>query len=153
MKQENEQRGPAGDDLPGYPHYPPQEDITQPANNNGKVTPDEENNPLQANDARQETRESEELEIVMGTEADITAEDLDILEMEDCNIIATRLDDRDEDGELLNEGSNLKDVGADLDVPGSEHDDDNEAIGEEDEENNYYSLGDNDTTEDTEGIP
>ena len=28
-----------------------------------------------------------------------------------------------------------------LDVPGSELDDENEIIGEEDEENNYYSLG------------
>ncbi|HSZ72521.1 MAG TPA: hypothetical protein VK750_07570 [Cytophagaceae bacterium] len=32
-------------------------------------------------------------------------------------------------------------TGEDLDVPGSELDDDNESIGEEDEENNYYSLG------------
>lgn len=31
--------------------------------------------------------------------------------------------------------------GQDLDVPGSELDDLNESIGEEDEENNYYSLG------------
>lgn len=31
--------------------------------------------------------------------------------------------------------------GPDLDVPGSELDDKNEVIGEEDEENNYYSLG------------
>lgn len=29
----------------------------------------------------------------------------------------------------------------DLDIPGGELDDDNEAVGEEDEENNYYSLG------------
>jgi hypothetical protein len=29
----------------------------------------------------------------------------------------------------------------DLDIPGAELDDKNEAIGEEDEENNYYSLG------------
>lgn len=29
----------------------------------------------------------------------------------------------------------------DLDVPGAELDDKNEEIGEEDEENNYYSLG------------
>ena len=29
----------------------------------------------------------------------------------------------------------------DLDIPGAELDDDGEAIGEEDEENNYYSLG------------
>ncbi len=35
-------------------------------------------------------------------------------------------------------------TGGDLDVPGSEMDDENEDIGEEDEENNYYSLsGDN----------
>lgn len=31
--------------------------------------------------------------------------------------------------------------GAELDVPGAELDDAGEAIGEEDEENNYYSLG------------
>ena len=31
--------------------------------------------------------------------------------------------------------------GDDLDVPGSELDDDQESIGSEDEENNYYSLG------------
>ena len=34
--------------------------------------------------------------------------------------------------------------GEDLDVPGSELDDDQEAIGSEDEENNYYSLGGDD---------
>lgn len=32
----------------------------------------------------------------------------------------------------------------DLDVPGSELDDEQEAIGSEDEENNYYSLGGDD---------
>jgi hypothetical protein len=32
-------------------------------------------------------------------------------------------------------------TGEDLDVPGSELDDASEKIGEEDEENNYYSLG------------
>jgi hypothetical protein len=34
--------------------------------------------------------------------------------------------------------------GNDLDVPGSELDDENEIIGSEDEENNYYSLGGDD---------
>jgi hypothetical protein len=34
--------------------------------------------------------------------------------------------------------------GSDLDVPGSELDDDLENIGSEDEENNYYSLGGDD---------
>jgi hypothetical protein len=32
-------------------------------------------------------------------------------------------------------------LGADLDVPGSELDDQQESVGSEDEENNYYSLG------------
>jgi hypothetical protein len=35
--------------------------------------------------------------------------------------------------------SNL--AGEDLDIPGAELDDADEGIGEEDEENNYYSLG------------
>jgi len=46
------------------------------------------------------------------------------------------------------EGRNEKDfddllTGDDLDVPGSELDDAQEETGNEDEENNYYSLGDN----------
>ncbi len=48
------------------------------------------------------------------------------------------LDEEDEEAKLnakLSEG---------LDVPGSELDDADEAIGEEDEENNYYSLGGDD---------
>jgi hypothetical protein len=43
--------------------------------------------------------------------------------------------------------------GSDLDIPGSELDDDQEDIGSEDEENNYYSLGGddhNDLDEDNE---
>ena len=36
---------------------------------------------------------------------------------------------------------NSKLRGSDLDVPGSELDDEMEAIGSEDEENNYYSIG------------
>jgi hypothetical protein len=44
--------------------------------------------------------------------------------------------------EMMNEKSFEDDlVGDDLDVPGSEMDDADEAIGKEDEENNYYSIG------------
>ena len=44
--------------------------------------------------------------------------------------------------ETMNEKSFEDDlVGDDLDVPGSEMDDSDEAIGREDEENNYYSIG------------
>jgi len=41
--------------------------------------------------------------------------------------------------------------GSDLDIPGSELDDDMEAIGSEDEENNYYSLGGEEHEESREG--
>ncbi len=51
----------------------------------------------------------------------------------------TLLDNEDEDGDALNEKVEVS--GDDLDVPGAEEDDANEAIGEEDEENNSYSLG------------
>ncbi|MEO7923093.1 MAG: hypothetical protein ABIR30_05395 [Chitinophagaceae bacterium] len=58
---------------------------------------------------------------------------------DDENQSRATLDNTDEDGEPLNEEVN--DSGSDLDVPGSEDDDANEEIGEEDEENNSYSLG------------
>jgi hypothetical protein len=38
-------------------------------------------------------------------------------------------------------------AGLDLDVPGSELDDQQEAVGSEDEENNYYSIGGDDHTD------
>jgi hypothetical protein len=45
-------------------------------------------------------------------------------------------------GDAWNEKTFATDVtGDDLDVPGSEFDDEDEMIGREDEENNYYSLG------------
>jgi hypothetical protein len=56
------------------------------------------------------------------------------------------LDDRDDDGDLLNEtGIRENRNGEDLDVPGAELDDYNEDIGEEDEENNVYSQGQKDS--------
>ncbi len=54
------------------------------------------------------------------------------------NLENARLDNTDEDGESLNEKTNIS--GSDLDVPGSEEDDADEEIGEEDEENNSYSI-------------
>jgi hypothetical protein len=64
-------------------------------------------------------------------------------ETADFNKLA--LDERDNDGELLNEKSIRSDRnGEDLDVPGAELDDDDENIGEEDEENNMYSQSQRD---------
>lgn len=60
------------------------------------------------------------------------------------------LDDRDADGEPLNEASFGNDMsGKDLDVPGADDDDSDEELGEEDEENNEYSLSANDDNDET----
>lgn len=77
-------------------------------------------------------------------DADITDEDLDMLGDKDQDMDGgddelignAKVDDTDVDGDKLNDAD-------DLDIPGSELDDDNEDIGEEDEENNYYSQSDN----------
>lgn len=62
---------------------------------------------------------------------------------DNLNLKRSALDNTDNDGELLNERSMADDVsGEDLDIPGAEDDDENEAIGEEDEENNSYSQAD-----------
>jgi hypothetical protein len=60
--------------------------------------------------------------------------------LDDEQLHAAALDNTDDDGEKLNESSDIS--GNDLDVPGSEDDNANEKIGEEDEENNSYSLRD-----------
>ncbi len=57
------------------------------------------------------------------------------------------LDSTDNEGEPLNERTSSNAIsGSDLDVPGAEQDDENENIGEEDEENNPYSLGGDDNS-------
>jgi len=60
----------------------------------------------------------------------------------DNQLKRTSLDSTDFENTPLNQSSQERDrTGADLDVPGSDGDDANENIGEEDEENNSYSLG------------
>jgi AAA ATPase containing von Willebrand factor type A (vWA) domain len=62
---------------------------------------------------------------------------------DDQSIVDATMDNEDENGEPLNEEGFGEDVsGDDLDVPGTEADDANEEIGEEDEENNVYSASD-----------
>jgi hypothetical protein len=52
------------------------------------------------------------------------------------------LDDTDDEGEALNEKTSANAIsGSDLDTSGIDEDDMDEEIGEEDEENNPYSLG------------
>jgi hypothetical protein len=86
-----------------------------------------------ANEEQGDLDEEDDLGIVPGTEADVTKEDLLMLGDKDQDM------DMGEDEEIQNRGLSL--TGDDLDVPGDELDDLNEDLGEEDEENNYYSLG------------
>lgn len=79
--------------------------------------------------------------------SNVTQEEKNLLEesmismstADNVNLKNASLDSTDDDGDALNEEDELS--GDDLDVPGSEDDDANEEIGEEDEENNSYSLG------------
>ena len=67
----------------------------------------------------------------------------DPLSNDEINLNHSHLDNVDEDGDVLNEIEIADDnSGEDLDIPGAEHDDENEGIGEEDEENNVYSGAD-----------
>lgn len=136
-------------DFPGYPHYPAKEDIMDQRTGSHKVDMDMENlasgrnatgvsqrfvrsQEGQRNNApenRQSDENNEEdLNFRSGTEADVNDEDLAVLNSTN-----------DEIGMPQNVSN--EDLNTDLDIPGSELDDDNERIGEEDEENNYYSLG------------
>ena len=84
--------------LPGYPLYPPKEDIFNKYKEEGELNPE---------DASRSKSPNEEVSAGKNNEKDFK---------EDIS-------------------------GDDLDVPGSELDDQQENVGNEDEENNYYSLG------------
>lgn len=103
-------------------------------------------------DERDDVEDDDDLYITsdaVDPDSDITEEErialdrtsMDVDTPDNENLYAAQQDDTDFDGEKLNEDIDVS--GADLDVPGAEDDDANEEIGEEDEENNSYSLGDN----------
>ena len=75
----------------------------------------------------------------------------DMLTKDEKQLRQAELDDRDDEGELLNEKSSANAIsGSDLDTSGVDEDDLDEEIGEEDEENNDYSLGGDDNSENEE---
>jgi hypothetical protein len=94
--------------------------------------------------------EDEDSLIKMGTEADTTAADREMLKRGDDymptgdedRLARASMDNTDFEGEALNEkGFGTERTGSDLDTGGIEEDDAMENIGEEDEENNQWSLG------------
>jgi hypothetical protein len=69
----------------------------------------------------------------------------DMLTKDELQLRRASLDERDEDGDQLNEKTSASAIsGSDLDVPGADDDNADESLGEEDEENNPYSLGGDD---------
>ncbi|HJW15918.1 MAG TPA: hypothetical protein VJ499_02305 [Flavisolibacter sp.] len=100
-------------------------------------------------------------DLTPGTEGDVSRGERQALEQIDYlptrdenNLVEARMDNTDFQGEPLNERSfGEVRTASDLDVPGAENDDANERIGEEDEENNDYSLGSADNDNITEGTP
>ncbi len=76
--------------------------------------------------------DDEDIYIKSKEEDEIDPEDTSRIKKTDMNLSAS--DEDNEDNES----------GDDLDIPGSELDDEQEMIGNEDEENNYYSLGGDD---------
>jgi hypothetical protein len=106
--------------------------------------------------------EDDDDDVVMGTEGDVTATEQTLLQRADedmpsqdeSNLRQAALDDTDLEGDPINEDGFGKDVtGMDLDTSGVDADDAMENIGEEDEENNTYSLGDDHNDNVTEGTP
>lgn len=129
------------EEYPGYPHYPAKDDIMNQKDVErveadpdelsrtgltSSALPDRSVKTPQADEPLPEIGDMDDDDFVEGTEADVTPDEL------------VALGEKDAD---FGRRDALAVTGDDLDVPGAEDDDANEEIGEEDEENNYYSLG------------
>ena len=136
-------------DLPEVKDIPGQEHVRAPRL--GELA---DNTSSSADEEGDDVLEPGDTDIEQGTDADVTPDERKALEnvgnldadsRDDEALVESRLDDVDDDGDPLNEEGFGDDYsGKDLDVPGTEDDDLDEEIGEEDEENNSYSVDDND---------
>lgn len=170
-------------EFPGYPHYDKKEDIMDGRSDAERVNVDVESlpnfhnattahrlHPGLENDRATNSSPTEvdadmdtDLGIEMGTEADVTAEERKMLEddmyyptRDEDNLRQARLDDTDFDGEKLNEesfGGGQSETGDDLDIDSGPDATLTDAMGQGDEENQYYSLGGDEKDSLTEGTP
>ena len=145
-------------DLPDVSDIPGQENITVPplgelADTTISSADEEGEGIFEEEDA--------DLDLRRGTRADVRNDERRALEdaeymptRDEDNLRNARMDNVDFEGEQLNERSFGEErSGKDLDVPGTSADNRNEEIGEEDEENNEYSLGGDDNEDIMEGTP
>lgn len=135
------------DEFPGYPYYAPDKDIMNPKNKivkeeltetSGKFVNSFSQKIIRV--SREEIMERpvisfEEEIIEIETETDLTKEEKQLLESDELS------EDLGEDEELRTRVWAVDMTGEDLDVPGTELDDEAEEVGSEDEENNLYSIG------------
>ncbi|MDQ6814636.1 MAG: hypothetical protein M3040_12925 [Bacteroidota bacterium] len=139
------------EDFPGYPHYPAEDDLLNPENYTERVDIDVENltrshtiapdylkniegtPEIEPDFTQLLEEEGEGIEMVSGNDADVTPEDLAILGEKDQD------QDMGEDEDLKSKGWQPV-TGKDLDVPDADVEGE-DAAGQGDEENSYYSLG------------
>jgi hypothetical protein len=167
------------EEFPGYPHYSKTEDIMDSRSDAERVNVDVENLPNFHNattshrlnpgveDERSNSTptdidgdmEDTDLGIQMGTEADVSDDERKILEddmylptQDEDRLRQARLDDTDFDGEKLNEESQVE-SGVDLDMDSAPDETNKEALGQGDEENQYWSLGSDNNDNVVEGTP
>jgi hypothetical protein len=156
-------------EFPGYPHYSKTEDIMDSRSDAARVNVDVENLPnfhnattahrlnpgieddqaTNSTSANIDTDMDTDMELEMGNEADVSAEERKMLEddmylptQDEDNLRQARLDDTDFDGEKLNEES-FEEGGDDLDMDTAPDETTKEALGQGDEENQYWSGSDN----------
>lgn len=113
---------------------------------NNKITPsDELSDSIDSAKDRREMK-SESGSNVTPTEINDLRVSANDMPGDDENLREAALDNTDEDGTPLNEGSFKNNITAsDLDIPGANLDDESKNPGKEDEDNSDYSLGgDND---------
>ena len=124
-------------EFPGYPHYPAKEDIMN-SKENERVDMDVENL-SRANNVSSSALPDKSVTHSAAVDkiplTDVDADDIDSAGPTDADLTS---DDLIALGTETESGYGKPD---DLDIPGSEEDDADEEIGEEDEENNYYSIG------------
>ncbi len=102
---------------------------------NKEKSPEETNEQIENLDGYPKYPESEDIYNKFDEEFDIDPEN--ISKKKPFEII-------NQDPEWNESDIDMEHLGEDLDVPGSELDDDQENIGSEDEENNFYSIGGDD---------
>lgn len=132
-------------EFPGYPLYPASEDIMNQGKRMEGNLNDEVLTGTSVNMKLSKGAETIDAEVAEGIEeelkpsaqhdSDVNFEDLEALGPEDLSM------DMGDDEQLKHRNRPVDFSGKDLDVPGSELDDDKEEVGSEDEENNSYSLG------------